>query len=116
MAARAVILWLLCTNPNLSAQSDIILKNLKKLWWVNPPCFSNILDLNPLMFIHMGDFHYKDKITLEINKQLEAYDLVMGSPSQRLLYMHAQFSFTCGTIMIGWEIIRISRTRVRQPW
>ena len=55
--------------------------------------FTNILDVNPLMFIHMGDFHYEDLNTLEIDKQLEANDRVMGSPSQRVLYMNTIFSY-----------------------
>ena len=55
--------------------------------------FTNILDVNPLMFIHMGDFHYEDLNTLEIDKQLEANDRVMGSPSQRVLYIIPIFSY-----------------------
>ncbi len=55
--------------------------------------FTNILDVNPLMFIHMGDFHYEDLNTLEIDKRLEANDRVMGSPSQRVLYMNTIFSY-----------------------
>jgi len=55
--------------------------------------FTRILDLDPLLFIHMGDFHYEDLNTLEIDERLEAYDKVMGSPSQRLLYMRTIFSY-----------------------
>mmetsp|Transcript_17540 Transcript_17540/g.37918 ORF Transcript_17540/g.37918 Transcript_17540/m.37918 type:complete len:1005 (+) Transcript_17540:306-3320(+) len=55
--------------------------------------FSSILDLDPLMFIHMGDLHYLDLNTLDVDERLEAYDKVMGSPSQRLLYMRTIFSY-----------------------
>ncbi|KAL3788871.1 hypothetical protein ACHAW5_009228 [Stephanodiscus triporus] len=55
--------------------------------------FSDVLSLNPLMFIHMGDLHYEDLNTLDIDERLGAYDRVMGSPSQRLLYMRTIFSY-----------------------
>lgn len=55
--------------------------------------FANILDLNPVLFIHMGDFHYEDLDTLDIDERLEAYDKVMGSDSQRLLYMRTIFTY-----------------------
>jgi len=55
--------------------------------------FASILDLDPLLFIHMGDLHYEDLNTLDIDERLEAYDKVMGSPSQRLLYMRTIFSY-----------------------
>ena len=55
--------------------------------------FSEILALNPLMFIHMGDIHYEDLNTLDIDERLSAYDRVMGSPSQRLLYQRTIFSY-----------------------
>ncbi len=55
--------------------------------------FVSILELNPLLFIHMGDLHYEDLRTFDIDKRLEAYDKVMGSPSQRLLYMRTIFSY-----------------------
>ena len=56
--------------------------------------FENVLKVNPIMFIHMGDMHYEDLNTLEVDKRLEAYDKVMGSPTQRLLYMRTIFSYT----------------------
>ena len=55
--------------------------------------FESILDLNPVLFIHMGDLHYEDLDTLDIDKRLEAYDKVMGSNSQRLLYMRTIFAY-----------------------
>ena len=55
--------------------------------------FKNVLDVNPLMFIHTGDMHYEDSATLDVDERLKAYDLVMGSPSQRLLYMRTIFSY-----------------------
>lgn len=58
-----------------------------------PPSFSEILALNPLMFIHLGDISYEDLNTLDIDERLSAYDRVMGSPSQRLLYQRTIFSY-----------------------
>lgn len=55
--------------------------------------FTSILELNPLLFIHMGDLHYEDLKTSNIDARLEAYDKVMGSPSQRLLYMRTIFAY-----------------------
>ena len=55
--------------------------------------FEKILDLDPLMFIHMGDFHYEDLNTLDVDERLGAYDKVMGSAAQRLLYMRTIFSY-----------------------
>lgn len=55
--------------------------------------FKNVLDVNPLLFIHMGDMHYEDSSTLDVDERLESYDKVMGSPSQRLLYMRTIFSY-----------------------
>ncbi|KAL3762848.1 hypothetical protein ACHAWU_000995 [Discostella pseudostelligera] len=55
--------------------------------------FASVLDLNPLLFIHMGDLHYEDLKTVDIDDRLEAYDKVMGSPTQRLLYMRTIFAY-----------------------
>jgi hypothetical protein len=41
----------------------------------------------------MGDMHYEDLNTLDVDERLEAYDRVMGSPSQRLLYMRTIFAY-----------------------
>jgi hypothetical protein len=55
--------------------------------------FQSILELNPLLFIHLGDLHYEDLVTLDVDERLEAYDKVMGSSSQRILYMRTIFSY-----------------------
>ena len=55
--------------------------------------FQSILELDPLLFIHLGDYHYENLVTLDIDKRLEAYDKVMGSSSQRILYMRTIFSY-----------------------
>jgi len=55
--------------------------------------FTNILETHPLLFLHMGDFHYEDLNTLSVDRRLEAYDVVMGSDSQRLLYMRSIFAY-----------------------
>jgi len=55
--------------------------------------FQSILELEPQLFINLGDFHYEDLVTLDVNERLEAYDKVMGSSSQRSLYMRTIFSY-----------------------
>jgi len=55
--------------------------------------FQSILELNPLLFIHLGDFHYENLVTQDVDKRLEAYDKVMGSSSQRILYMRTILSY-----------------------
>lgn len=55
--------------------------------------FESILELDPLLFVNLGDFHYEDLVTLDVDKRLEAYDKVMGSSSQRSLYMGTCFSY-----------------------
>jgi phosphodiesterase/alkaline phosphatase D-like protein len=55
--------------------------------------FSSALELNPSMFIHMGDFHYEDLDTTNVDERLAAYDKVMGSQAQRLLYMRTIFTY-----------------------
>ena len=55
--------------------------------------FQSILDLEPQLFIHLGDFHYEDLVTLDVEKRLETYDKVMGSLTQRNLYMGTIFTY-----------------------
>lgn len=55
--------------------------------------FSSALALNPVLFIHTGDFHYEDLDTLDVDERLQAYDMVMGSQAQRLLYMRTIFTY-----------------------
>lgn len=55
--------------------------------------FESILELDPLMFIHLGDLHYEDLTTLDVDQRLETYDKVFGSSSQRKLYMRTIFSY-----------------------
>ncbi|KAL7551286.1 hypothetical protein ACHAWF_014464 [Thalassiosira exigua] len=55
--------------------------------------FAKVLDLDPLLFVHTGDFHYEDQNTLDVDERLTAYDKVMGSPSQRLLYSRTIFAY-----------------------
>lgn len=55
--------------------------------------FESILDLDPQMFIHLGDLHYEDLVTLDVDKRLEAFDKVLGSSSQRSLYMGTNFVY-----------------------
>lgn len=48
--------------------------------------FRQIADRNPLFLLHIGDFHYEDVYQNDMNKRLNAVDLVMGSDSQREMF------------------------------
>ena len=48
--------------------------------------FTEIANEPDLLFLlHLGDLHYEDLDTTDINTRIEAYDKVMASPSQRQL-------------------------------
>lgn len=48
--------------------------------------FDRIRELDPLFFIHMGDFHYLDIQTNDLRQFRSAYDQVLASPQQSDLY------------------------------
>ena len=64
--------------------------------WSKSSSFSEVLSLNPLVFFHLGDMHYEDLNTLNVNKRLRVHNRVVGSPLQRLLYMHTIFLYMWG--------------------
>ncbi len=52
----------------------------------NHRIFSTVLDLDPLLFIHMGDFHYEN---IDVNRPAafrSAFERVLASPRQSALY------------------------------
>ena len=50
------------------------------------PVFDTIRGLDPLFFLHMGDFHYEDIARPERRLYRRAFDAVFASPRQSLLY------------------------------
>jgi alkaline phosphatase D len=52
----------------------------------NHPVFDTIRRLEPLFFLHMGDFHYEDIAKPEPRAYRRAYEAVFASPRQSLLY------------------------------
>jgi prolyl oligopeptidase len=48
--------------------------------------FDRIRELQPLFFLHMGDFHYLDIQTNDLRQFRAAYDQVLASPQQSDLY------------------------------
>lgn len=55
----------------------------------NHPIFETIRNLNPLFFIHTGDFHYLDIPTNDRERFRDAFETVLASPSQSALYRSA---------------------------
>ena len=50
------------------------------------PVFDTIRGLDPLFFLHMGDFHYEDISRPERRLYRRAFDAVFASPRQSVLY------------------------------
>jgi len=48
--------------------------------------FRQIVDDDPLLFLHLGDFHYEDLNVDNVTARLTAIDMVMGSKPQRDLW------------------------------
>lgn len=55
--------------------------------------FTEALDLDPMLFVHTGDLHYEDLSNVSIDRRLEAFDKVFGSPTQRLLFRRTIFTY-----------------------
>ena len=56
--------------------------------------YTEALDLDPMLFVHTGDLHYEDLSNVSIDRRLEAFDKVFGSPTQRLLFRRSIFTYT----------------------
>lgn len=48
--------------------------------------FTTIRQLNPLFFVHLGDFHYENIDVNEVNLFRQAYNTVLAAPTQADLY------------------------------
>ena len=56
--------------------------------------FRYIASQNPLFMLHLGDFHYEDISTNDLDLRINAVDLVLGSDSQRELYSKVPIAYT----------------------
>lgn len=54
--------------------------------------FRNILEDDPLLFLHLGDFHYEDLDTEDVDKRIAAIDMTMGSAPQADLFGSVGFT------------------------
>jgi len=55
--------------------------------------FDRIRENDPLLYMNVGDFHYQDIRTNDINRFRAAYDAVLASPEQADLYRHVAFNY-----------------------
>lgn len=55
----------------------------------NHPVFGHIADLSPRRFIHLGDAHYYDEGTNNLDRFRAAYDHILSAPHQARLYSEA---------------------------
>jgi phosphodiesterase/alkaline phosphatase D-like protein len=55
--------------------------------------FRQVAKHDPLFLLHLGDFHYEDIATNDMNKRLEAVDIVMGSNAQRELFRQVPLAY-----------------------
>jgi len=54
--------------------------------------FSHVQEMNPLLFLHLGDFHYLDIDSTNVETRIEAMDQVLSSPSQQALFQSTSLS------------------------
>ncbi len=59
----------------------------------NQSAFQAILAERPLLFIHMGDLHYNDTNTTNIEDYRANYDAVLNSPAQSALYRNIPLAY-----------------------
>jgi phosphodiesterase/alkaline phosphatase D-like protein len=59
----------------------------------NHPVFETIRQLNPLFFVHMGDFHYLNIGVNERQVFREGYETVLASPGQSALYRETPIAY-----------------------
>jgi phosphodiesterase/alkaline phosphatase D-like protein len=59
----------------------------------NHPIFDTLRNLNPLLFIHMGDFHYEDIRQNDPSLFRRAYDRVLTSPRQGAFYRSTPIAY-----------------------
>lgn len=54
--------------------------------------FRHIAEEDPLLFLHLGDFHYEDLNVVNVTTRLTAIDMVMGSEPQAALWSRVGFT------------------------
>ena len=55
--------------------------------------FTTIQQNNPLFFIHLGDFHYQDIGSNDVNRFRQAFNTVLASSTQADLYRHLPLAY-----------------------
>jgi hypothetical protein len=85
------------TSPPANARFNFSIATAGCAWTASKETvFSRIAELNPLLFIHLGDFHYLDINSQDVQTRIEAMDQVLSSPSQAEL-------FTSTSIVSMWD-------------
>ncbi len=59
----------------------------------NHPVFDAIRNADPLFFLHIGDIHYNNIVVNDVNLYRQAFDTVMGSYRQSLLYRNVPIAY-----------------------
>lgn len=60
----------------------------------NSPVYTTIRDKNPLLVLHMGDMHYRNIATNDVNLYRTAYDNVLAEPHPNGLFRHVPISYS----------------------
>jgi phosphodiesterase/alkaline phosphatase D-like protein len=59
----------------------------------NAPSFQHALNRSPDMVVHLGDFHYRDVASLDVESWRAAYRDVLGNPLQAALFHAANLAY-----------------------
>ncbi len=59
----------------------------------NDPIFDRIRGMDPLFFLHTGDFHYWDIGVNDVQRFRDAYEEVLSAPRQAALYRQAPIAY-----------------------
>lgn len=60
----------------------------------NPPTFDHIREIDPAVFIHMGDRHYRDINSSDVSLHRAAYNAVMQNPRQLAMHLAMPVAYT----------------------
>lgn len=82
------------TFPTGASSFTVAISSCTKPEGYNAAVFNTIKNLNPAMFIHMGDFFYKDIAVNDISKYRVAYDQVFAGASGASLYANIPTAYT----------------------
>lgn len=80
------------TFPDGPADMTIAFASCAKTGYESP-VFREIADLNPALFLHMGDLHYEHLETAPVADRLKAYEDVFESKSQSYLFQNTPIAY-----------------------